>query len=298
MKFELAAEGIEVFEDEMKAYYDRNRERFAADEGEEAGYKPFEDVRAEINELLSRQKALSRARRKAEDTILNLEEGYSYWNDLDREQTDYFGKSEDSINYRVIQAAFRTEPGKVSSIVEAPDALYILKVTGLRPSYIPENHAAVKEKVINRVREIEAGKMASGKAEEFLNRLRESDDFRATSSFFNKTIEQPGYFSRDAAVQGLGKADEFTRISFTMNELHPFAAAPVPDGTAVINFIGRKPIEPEKFEEEKERFRQYVELDKRQRILNDWFALLQTETGARFFLREDSPAIPQPTSFR
>lgn len=282
---------FEARQNEIESYYRRNIEDFTSrpDNEEEPEIQPLEDVRDEIKERIITGKASARAREGAEELILDIEEGFTFWEDLERGNTGYVSSGSAALPRALIRRAFDSDPGRTAGPLKANEKHYIFKVTGRNPSYIPSSHEIVRGEAKELARREEAGRIAEAKALEFLDSAREKSSLESAAEEADRVIHRTEYFTRRGRIPEMGAAPEFAAKAFSLSEDAPLAASPVPSGYAVMEFIEKKPVDMEEFQEEKERFRQYVESDKSEKIFSDWFNLILSESEAKFYLEADSP---------
>lgn len=289
--FEPAPGEYEASRDEIEAYYAGNKNRFRVgpDGGDgEPEYRPLEEVYGEIEKIIASGKAEAAARAKAEEALLDIEEGFVFWEDMEREETGFVTSRSDALPRSLLRRVFDAEPRTLSGPFNAGGKFYLFKVTGRNPSYVPAEYGEVRGLVEESAAAEESRRIAERKAREFLAALEEGGDFAGLAAESGREPVSPGHFTRRGRIPGIGSAPEFSARAFSLTENSPFAVSSLPGGAAVMKFIERKPASAEKFEEEKEMFIQYVESDKREKIFSDWFNLLLSESEARFFLEDEN----------
>ncbi len=280
-------------DDEIEAYYNRNINQFLiTEENEDAepSYTPLSEVRDEIKSRIIASKASNSAMRKAEELNLEIEEGFVYWEDIDREETDFFSSDYAALPRTLVRSAFAAEPSEITGPHEAEGSFYLIKVTGRSPSYIPSGYEQVIEDVRTSVTIEQARKKAKEKSADFLEFLAHSEGFEDAAEKFDREIREPEPFTRSGRIPGLGAAEEFTREAFSLSGEDRYSSAAIPGGSAVIGFIERIAPDEDDFEEERNRFRTYVESEIREKALSDWFYLIHAESGARLFIDIDGGA--------
>ena len=177
---------VTITEEALASEYSARKSRFYDEEA--ARQKSLDEVRDELEGILKNEKAANLAERVAYNTLTDLEDSKTKWDDLDFKTTDVVGAAEssesfpDSPDFQKMLFAI----GKDSQGAEVMDndVVYIVAVNELIPSSIPEL-SEVKDAVEARFRIIEGNRLAREAAESFLA--------KATAEGWEKALDGTGY---------------------------------------------------------------------------------------------------------
>jgi len=167
---------------------DESAGKNAGPENKEPPYKPLDEVRAEIEKTLRKDKAGRLAYDELYDFIIeieergrNPEEAIKEHPAIRFEQTDYFSKAEaarlkdvgtarcgDRSFERIV---FELEEGVLSDIASNPEGHFAFKLLDRKPSYIQELES-VRDKIVERLKDLEVNKKALAKARRLLKKLQ------------------------------------------------------------------------------------------------------------------------------
>jgi len=180
---------------------------------------------------------------------------------------------------KFVQTAFDLNDDEVSEVLELADGYHILEVIGRKPAEIPEFKAVEKEvnKDLVAVRQDELAKKAAG---EFLEALKGGADFQEegkSRGFEPKTTEP---FKRSGSIPGIGSERELADIAFSLDASSPLADSVIKGKKDyyVIRLKERKEADPKEFETKKEETKQSLVFQKRQKVMDEWFAQLRQQS--------------------
>lgn len=277
VKLQYVVFKVEVEDTEIKDYYSRNKEKYKKN-GDKKKIRPLSEVRDEIREYLKNRKAL-KAKEEAGELLFLLEDGEKSWDELEVEETDFLGiGSTGSIPSACIDAVFPMEIDD-NELVRTPGGFYIVKLVDRKESSLPEDLDEVAAKVEEKIRKIESSKLAHSKAEGCLRKLEEKKDIAAIARQYSIEVMDTDFFTRSGYIKELGVVPRFRHVAFSLNADSPFGMAEIPSGFCVLEFGERKKIDEEKFNEEKDKLARILLGDKRGRIFSDWFWLLKEKAG-------------------
>lgn len=154
----LLAPQIKITDEELKKYYDENKESFATPEQVRASHI-LVDTKEEAEEILKQLKDgadfAELAKEKSKDPGSGAKGG-----DL-----DYFGKGEMMPEFE--EAAFKTPVGELSAIVKTDYGYHIIKVVDKKPA-----HTATFEEKKEEIRETLFQQKKSEKADAYIEQLK------------------------------------------------------------------------------------------------------------------------------
>jgi len=194
-----------------------------------ARVKPFEEVKAEIEQSLKEDGAREKALRAAEQAY-GLSSGVKQMSQLaaqinkQAQHVGPFSNAEPPQGHfsqpNLLEAAFDQPAGEVGPVIEGEDGYYLLLVTKKTPSYLPK-----LEEVASQVQEDflteQARKKAHQQAEEFLKQVR-TGDWPGLAQKAGLKIEETEAFSRGAEIPGLGYDQALSEIAFRLTAAEPW----------------------------------------------------------------------------
>lgn len=264
---------------------------------QEAGVRPFEEVRDEISDRLRSLQASDIAHEEALSLMdqmpyeVDLKE-YARSQGLSAQETGLFSKGEEipglGEGEKLEQVLFSLEEGQVSDVVEFNESFFIFQTLEKVPSHIPEldevREAVEKDLVSERARE-KARKAAQG----LLERLREGGDWDRLTKEAGLTPKTTDYFNRNQEVPGLGDNPELRNAAFELTEAEPY-----PDkvfesasGAVIMRWAASRDIDEDALEEEKEEYRSSIREMKHRELFDAW--LQELRQGAE--IKIEAPAL-------
>lgn len=242
--------------------------------------RPFTEVKAEIAERLTRERARNAASELAEalyDAALasgDLAQAAA-GQGLEIQSTGFFSREQPPAGLaqpaRFAEAAFALAPGEVSDILDLPDGYFLLQHEEARPSRIPEL-AEVEERVRADVVRRKQAERALEQARALLADLKGGASPEATAKKYGVSFRPSGFFQRSDAIEGLGHEPAVNRAAFELSERKPFPEEPLATekGFCVIRFAGRRDPEAAGLERERERIREQLLQQKRVQLWEAW----------------------------
>jgi foldase protein PrsA len=154
----LIAPQIKVTDEDIKKYYDENKESFATDEQVRASHilvDTKEEAEAIVKQLKEGADFAKLAKEKSKDTVSAANGG-----DL-----DYFSKGQMVPEFE--EAAFNTPVGQISDIVKSQYGYHIIKVTDKKPAGTPTFEEKKED-----IRETLTAQQRSQKAQAYIQDLK------------------------------------------------------------------------------------------------------------------------------
>jgi peptidyl-prolyl cis-trans isomerase D len=252
------------------------------EERREAGNKPPDAVRGEIVETLAQEKAMSLARKQAEEDRREIVRGQSFAEAVSGrqvEETAPFAEGADVPGVGRVQpfteAAFALDQGGVSDLIETEDAVYLMTLTERIETSIPPL-AEVREAVEKDARQARGEAAAKAAAEQLLARAREVGLERAAADA-GKTIEETGPFDRRGSVPKLAAAMDLRNDALGLTTETPLAPKVYAAGgdTAVVALRRRIPADMAGLAEAKDSLRESMLTQKRTATLSAYIDFLK-----------------------
>jgi peptidyl-prolyl cis-trans isomerase D len=283
------------------------------EEVQEPGTKPFEEVAAGIRSRIEREKAeqtkeesRNTAYAKAVDASLALvdtpdPEVVARARSLELREAGPFSETgtleEPGSSREFTRAAFQTEPGSFSDIVEIPNKGYCI--------VFPKEKIEEKEKPLDAARDDivktlkaqkgreEAHALAVRRRAEVERRIQEKkSDFATACKELSITTEESGPFTSNKPIPGIGREPGISREAAV---LQPGALSPVVDvakGSCFFAITKREAPSAEETARGIENFRKRTLRDQEGRVLGDWSKWIHRQ--AKKMDRMSVPSAPEP----
>ncbi|MFZ7111247.1 MAG: SurA N-terminal domain-containing protein [Desulfatiglandales bacterium] len=254
----------------------------------EARTKGLEEVRDQIAENLAKTVRADLAHEKA----LSLIDQMPYDVDLAKyaaeqgvtiNETGYFTQDE-SIpevggDQRLLESLFSLEKNEVSELMEIGENFYIIQVSDLKASYLPELEE-VRDKAAENFKTELARKEARKAAEEFLSEVREEGKVWAEIAKTRGLSPETGdFFSRSDPIPQIGNVPGLREAAFTLGEdgRYPEKVFEDGDGAYVIRWEGYEGIDLEELKEQKDNYRDSLFQVRHRTLISDWVAHLRSK---------------------
>ena len=299
-------EGVALEERELEPFYNSHKERFIAPEKRSVYYvkMPFPEIgadeekadgkEAEEGELDEERREAEEKKREAkgqaQDINGRLNAGEDFGASAKRynlgvNETDLFAfgstVSDIGLSYPFSIAAFTLSEERANNIVEEKDAFYVIKLKEKVVSRTPP-FKEIKEDVRSALITHKADGLAKAAAQNYVNILKAKEDTLKNLSKITKTsISSHEDIARGDYVEGVGVNAEFNNACFSIEEKEFTGPIKVQKGYCIIRLDELKPIDEEKFEEEKEEFKEELLERKKRGAFQDWFAVLKEKAGLK-----------------
>ena len=249
--------------------------------------EPLEEVKEQIRETLTEEKAWRLARRKAEATSWDLKEKGAFPEvgslaaDSVVKETGYFSRG-DAVGdlgqeEAFKQAVFSLEPGQRSEVIRGKRGYYLLHVIERRPPEAPP-FEDVRDRVEKQFRMEKARELASKRAEEVLKMARSDTSLDALLEQKEVQALDTGFFSRlQIHIPRIGPSEELIESAFTLTLENPWARRvfELYGKFYVIRLKERKEPSRKVFLAEKEELRTRQEREKQEEVYRDWLSELR-----------------------
>lgn len=248
------------------------------EETREEKTRSLKEVRQEIVRELKAEKGKTEAGRAidadrakalggAELAALAGERGLAY------RESPWFARSEAVPQVGAVEAfnktAFSLAPKELAPAVEAPDAYYLTRGRGRQEPSVPPLER-VRSDIEKRLKEGKAFDLAVERAKTLLDQLKRETDLGALARRHNLRVDETGWFSRSATeLPKIGALKETRPAALPLSRYQPTAERVYTQERAayVVALKASEEAVPEGFAKEKERLREEVLAEKRQRAL-------------------------------
>lgn len=250
--------------------------------------KALEEVKEEIRRLLVKGAAAEKAHEKGLSVIDQMPYDvdlakYASEQKLEIKLSSYFPEGqaipEMGGTPNLIRALPGMKKGDMTDLMDIGGKFYLFQLEDKKPSSIPQ----LKE-VEGKVRDgfiadkaLEAAKKA---AEEYLSSLKGGKGWEEAASGKGVKIEETGFFSRREPIGKIGNAADLKEAAFSLAEKQPYPEKVFANEKAayVVKWAGGKGYEAEKFDKEKEQYREALLSSKREGLFRTWLGELRADS--------------------
>jgi peptidyl-prolyl cis-trans isomerase D len=277
-----AKDKITVSEDDIKAFAEKNKERFKVPPQINAAYigVEFKNDAPDAQKSAASErikKAAVAAKQKGFETAAK-EAG------LDIKETGLFG-FEDPIPVfgwmpELSALLFDLNASATSKVVELGRGDYLFKIKEKKDAYFPD-YSAVKEKAKNALVAERSKEAAKKSAQDFIDSLKNKPaNFEQEAKTKGLEIKETPLFNREGYIAELGMAEALKDAAF---KLAKDAVAPeaieLEQSFIAIKSIETVGVDEEKFKKEKEEFAKQVLEQKHNKVFNDFFEELKKKAA-------------------
>jgi peptidyl-prolyl cis-trans isomerase D len=242
--------------------------------------RPLAEVRQQLNDQLAYQ----RAQAQAADLAQNLEKQIKKPADLDAvakahglavQESGFFARDEPILGLgpapEAANKAFDMKPNDVAGPLRASRGFVFETLVAKQDPYVPKVEE-VKDRVREEVVKQKAREASKAKAAAVAAKLKTAPDFEKAAKAAGMDAKTTDLITQDAPIPDLGAAPAVTDAAFKL------AAGAVSDpiatdnGTAVIKVVEKKQVTPEEWTSSKDRFREELLTDRRNRFFSAYMA--------------------------
>jgi len=243
--------------------------------------KSFEEVKEEIKKELLEEKKNRLARKEIEKVREKIIKGDLSFEEYAKNYPDRvkitplfarYDKIDDlSWDAEFNNVAFSLKPGEVSSSLRISEGWCIMTLEKRELSHIPEWSEA-KDKAIDKLAQRKTTKITAQRAQDIVKKIR--DEGKDLASFAEEweyeTLKSVKRGSKIKGIYGRDK-EKFLKVAFSLDSGKVSDPFPLSDGYYIIKVIDRR-ISWDKFDQQKDEFRQQILAIKKESILNSWFS--------------------------
>lgn len=251
----------------------------------EARTKPLEEVAEEIRQTLLKRETMNLAYDKGmslQDHMpydVDLEQ-YARENNVPLEYSPFFTENDPvpgiGGDQKLKNTLFTLQKYEVSDLVELNDKLYLLQVVDKKPSRLPEMKEVRVKAEGDYVAHL-AGEKAETAANNYLDHLLKGVGWNDLAREHQITPVMTDFFSLQSPPAGIGFTPNLPEVLFGLNKdkRYPEKVVKTDNGFFVIRWEEAKAFDREKYEKEKEQYRQAILLEKQQVTLGAWMEQLK-----------------------
>ena len=265
----------------------------------EAGTKPLEEVKGEIETKLRQEREKEAALAFVDDIMVFLEEDPQQFealakqHGLDITTSPYLprtGRLPDLQHApQMVSRAFELNQGAVDTLGTPDGTHYIFQVADIQAANtIPFEEA--KERVTNDLKQQKSSDLASQTADDWAAKMQSGTTLEELAKTLDVQVAETGLFKRNDNIPQYGRSAAFSRMAF---DLQPGASAAVHDGTrhAVIQVTERQPADMADLENQRQTTREQLRRQKQQQARMAFDNALRDEFQQ---LRESGDIVVNP----
>ena len=247
--------------------------------------KPLEEVREQIAEILLKNSSAELAHEKGlslmDQMPYDVDLGqYAPLHQLGTKDTEYFASGEPIPGVAGSgvggKSMFSLDIKETSELIEVNGKFYIFQLIEKKPSHLPELKQ-VAEEVKKDFKDYLAAKAAKTAAESYLKELRKGKSWEELAKERHLETGDTGYFSRNDPIPGIGYDPALTETAFRLDKDKPYPDTIFKnnEGAYVIRWEGKKGIDKQEYEKEKERYRFSLMGERHKRVFQNWLQNLR-----------------------
>ncbi len=239
---------------------------------------------AEVRQQLTDQLAYQRAQTQAADLAQNLGKQITKAADLDKvakaqgltvQESGFFAKDEPILGLgpspEAANKAFDMKPGDVSGALRASRGFVFETLVSKQDPYVPKAED-VKDRVRDEVVKQKAKDVSRQKAADVAVKLRSATDFDKTAKAAGVEAKTTELLTQDSPIPDLGVAPAVEEAAFKLAVGAVSDPIATENGTAVIKVLEKKEVTPEEWASSKDRFREELLTDRRNRFFSAYMA--------------------------
>jgi hypothetical protein len=260
-------------------FYEKNKAAFK--KGEEVNIKYIEIPLSNPGAEELAYKVLDQVNSKN-----NLEEPAKA-NSLEIKETGFFSANEEipgvGWSFDFIKTSFELEKNQINNVlITTEKGLYIIQLKDKKEPYIPD-YSQVKDNVKKAFIKEASIKISGEKSEKIYldisSRVKAGEKFEDVVKEHSLQVNQTDFIGRDGYVPEIGPAQEFVDAAFSLKIGDISRPLKALQGWVIIQPLEIKPIEEAKFIEEKDKFKENLLAERKDREFNKWFEDLQKKAG-------------------
>jgi peptidyl-prolyl cis-trans isomerase D len=314
---------LAVEEKDMRSYYEEHKELYIKPAQEEKKkneepekavkdkkeeYKPFDEVKDSIKEVLLQVRAEREADEKChklfrEAVVSQSLEKAAKDKGVPVKETSYFKHGEmlqdlgvtaaDEYSENFFTEVFQVKKGDLTLPLKTSKGFLVGEKSDMQNAHVPVNLEEVYDEVKDLYVKQEAARIASARAKEVQGSLtKEKDELEMMTLLKAKKLElkETEYFKKiDSYVKGIGASKSFMKEAFSIEKGIFSSVVDISGGMIVFRVLDRKQADFTKFIEQKAALSEQLVRLKSDRILRDW--LLSIEKAAA--IKIDAPEKAQ-----
>jgi peptidyl-prolyl cis-trans isomerase D len=239
---------------------------------------------AEVRQQLTDQLAYQRAQAQANDLAQKLEKDIKKPADLDSaakaqgltvQESGFFARDEPILGLgpapEAANKAFDMKPNDVAGPLRASRG-FVFETLVAKQDPRDAKLEEVKDRVREEVVKQKARDASKARAAEIAAKLKNAPDFVGAAKAAGVEAKTTDLIAQDAPIPDLGNAPAVTEAAFTLAAGSVSDPIATDNGTAVIKVVEKKEVTPEEWASSKDRFREELLSDRRNRFFSAYMA--------------------------
>lgn len=211
-------------------------------------------------------------------------------NGLKVEESGFFSMDQPNLKagwpFELIEKIFAMKKGDISDPVQTPSGYQILQVKETKDASMPD-FEAIRDKVTEVWKNLEAAKIARSRAEEALTKIlalnlnpANIDTISAGKTISAEFVQTPTFGRVDSYLPKLGQSPEFMDQAFGLTKDKPWSQiAKTSKGYCLIHLDNRIEPDMKDFEKDKSKYENALLFDKREKAVNDFMTRLRLKSN-------------------
>jgi peptidyl-prolyl cis-trans isomerase D len=238
--------------------------------------RPLAEVRQQLNDQLAYQRAQSQAADLAQKLEAQIKkpadlDTQAKANGLEVQESGFFARDEPILGLgpapEASSRAFDMKPNEVAGPLRASRG-FVFETLVAKQDPRDAKLDEVKDRVRDELVKQKARDAANAKAAELAAKLKTASDFEKTAKAAGVEAKTTDLIAQDAPIPDLGNAPAVTEAAFKLPQGGVSDPIPTDNGSAVIKVLEKKEVTPEEWASNKERFREELLNDRRNRFFS------------------------------
>lgn len=268
--------GIDVTEEEAKAYFITHQQEFATEPAVNVKYISLEypaDAKDEDKQAIKdKTYAISSKLQDGEKLEAVAKEA-----NLEIKESGFFSMNQPNLalgwSYDTLEKIFNLKDGESTEPIETPTGYQFLTINERREGSVPDFDTTIS-KVIEAVKTSRAMEIAKEKADQSVQKIKEAmaaapdAAFESTAEALNLKVQQTPMFNRGQYLPTIGLSREFQDAAYDLTETDKLSLAiPTSKGYCILYRDGVTPVEEAEFQKAKDKYGSAVIDEKRNQMI-------------------------------
>ncbi|MBI4887588.1 MAG: peptidyl-prolyl cis-trans isomerase [Acidobacteria bacterium] len=242
--------------------------------------RPLEDVRAQIEEQLKRQRADAQVSARAADLAKGIRnradlERIARENGLTVTESEFFGRDDQVPGLgaapQVASAVFQLKEDAVGGPMASPRGPVFVALAGSRDPFIPTLDQ-VKDRVREDLIRVRATELSRQRAAQIASALRGASDFAAAAKAQGLAAKDTQLIARGSPLPDVGVSAEIDKAAFALAAGAVSNPITTSDATVIVRVAERDDVTPDEVLKGKEAFREQLVSERRGRFYTAYMA--------------------------